>query len=165
MSVVQLLSRVWLLETPWTAAHQVSLPFSISWSLLRFRFIESVMLSNHLIFCYPLLLLPSIFPSIRVFSNALALSIRWPKYWSFSIVLPMNAQGWFPLGLTGWISLLSKGLLRVFYSTTVWKASILWHSGFFTVQISHLNLTTGKTIFDYIDPCQQSDVSAFSYSV
>ena len=85
--------------------------------------IESVMPSNHLILCHPLLLLPSIFPSIRVFSNELVLHIRWPKYWSFSLasVLPMNIQGWFPLGWTGLILLLSKELLRGFSTTTVWK--------------------------------------------
>ena len=85
--------------------------------------VESVMLSNHLILCCPLLLLHSIFPSIRVFSNELALPIRWPKYWSLAsaLVLPMNIQGWFPLGLTGLISLQSKGLSRVYSSTTIWK--------------------------------------------
>ena len=85
--------------------------------------IESMMPSNHLILCHPLLLLPSIFPSIRVFSNELALCIRWPKYWSFSftIVLPINIQEWFPLGLTGLISLQSKGLSRVFSSTITRK--------------------------------------------
>ena len=77
--------------------------------------------SNHLILCCPLLLLPSIFPSIRVFSNESALCIRWPKYWSFSISLSNDIQGWFPLGWTGWISLLSKGLSRAFSSSTVWK--------------------------------------------
>ena len=83
--VVQLLSPVWLFAIPWTAACQASLSFTVSWSLLKLMFIESVMLSNYLILCNPLLLLPSIFPSIRVFSNALALCIRWPKCWSFTI--------------------------------------------------------------------------------
>ena len=92
-------------------------------SSLKLTSIESVMPSNHLILCCPLLLLPAIFPSIRVFSNESVLHIRWPKYWSFSfsIVLPMNIQDWFLLGLTGLISLLSKGLLRVLSSTTVQK--------------------------------------------
>ena len=85
----------------WTAAHQASLSFNISRSLLKLMSIESVMPSNHFTLCHPLLLLPSIFPSIRVFSNELALCIRWPKYWSFSISPPMSIQGWFPLGLTG----------------------------------------------------------------
>ena len=89
--VVQLLSHVRLFAAPWTAAHQAFLSFTISLSLLRFMFIESVMLCNHLILCHPLLLLPSIFPSIRVFSKELALCIRWPKYWSFSFsISPSN---------------------------------------------------------------------------
>ena len=111
---------------------QASLYFTVSWSLLKLMFIESVMLCNHLILCCPLLLLPSIFPSIRVFSNELAPHIRWPKYWSFSFtsVLPMNTQGWFPLGLTGLISLLSKEFSRVFSSTRVQKLQ------FFNIQPS-----------------------------
>ena len=120
---VQSLSRVRLFVTPWTAAHQASLSITNSWSLPKPMSIESVMPSKHLIFCCPLLLLPSIFPSIRVFSNESGLSIRWPKYWSFSfnISLSMNTQDWFPLGWTGWISLQSKGLSRVFSKTTVQK--------------------------------------------
>ena len=104
----------------WTTAYQVSLSFTISWSLLKFMSIVSVMLSNRLIPCRPLLLLPSIFPSIRVFTNELALCIRWPKYSASAFVLPMNIQAWFPLGLTGLSSLQSKGLSRDFSSTTVW---------------------------------------------
>ena len=105
------------------AARQAPLSFTISRGLLKFMSIEWVMLSNHLILCHPLLLLPSIFPSIKVFSNELALWIRRPKYWSFSfsIVLPMNIQVWFPLGSIDLISLLYKGLSRVFSNTTVWK--------------------------------------------
>ena len=101
-------------------------------SIHKLMSIVSVMPSNHLILCHPLLLLPSTFPSIRVFSNESALCIRWRKYWSFSfnIVLPMNIQDWFPLGWTGWISLQSKGLLRVFYNTTVQKHQ------FFSAQLS-----------------------------
>ena len=116
-------SCVRLFVTPWSAACQASLSFTISWSLLKLMFIESVMLSNHLVLCHPLLLMPSIFPSIRVFSNELALCIRWPKIGASAStsVLPMNIQGWFPLGFTGWISLLSKGVSRVFSSTTVQK--------------------------------------------
>ena len=120
-SSVHLLSRVWLFATSWTAARQASLSITTSWRLLKLMSIESVMPSNHLIFCCPLFLLPSIFPSIRVFSNELVLHIRWPKYWSFSFSLPMNTQDWFPLGWTGWISLQSKGLSRVFSNTTVQK--------------------------------------------
>ena len=108
---------VWLFVTPWTAACQASLSFTISliFSNSLSWFIELVLLSNHLILCQPLLLLSSIFPSIRVFSNESALRIRWPKYWSFSIMISpsKNIQGWFPLGLTDLISLLSKGLLSI----------------------------------------------------
>ena len=99
--------RVQLFETPWTAARHSSLSITNSQSLLKLKSTELVMPSNHLIFCRPLLLLPSIFPSIRVFSNESALRIRWPKYWSFSStsVLPMNTQDWFPLEWTGLCSL------------------------------------------------------------
>ena len=102
---------------------RASLSITNSWSLLTLMSIESVMPSNHLILCRPLLLLPSIFPSIRVISNESVLPIRWPKYWSSASasVLPMNIQDWFPLGLTGLISLQSKGLSRVFSNTTVQK--------------------------------------------
>ena len=116
-------SVIWLFATPWTAAHQASLSFIISWSLLKLTSVESVMPSNHLILCHPLLLLPSVFPGIRIFSNELALGIRWPKYWSFSFSISPSSEysGLIPLGLTGLTSLLSKGLSRVFSSTTVWK--------------------------------------------
>ena len=121
--VLQLLSRVQLSVTPWTAAHQASLSFTISWSLLKLMSIYSVVRSNHLIHCHPLSLLPSVFPSIRVFSSESAFLIRWSKYWTFSFSSsPSNEHSrLFPLGLTGWISLQSKGLSRVFSSTTVWK--------------------------------------------
>ena len=123
VAVVWLLSHVQLFVTPWTEAHQASPSIINSWSLLKLMFIESVMSSNHLIFCHPLLLLPSIFPSIRVFSNESAFRITWPKYWSitFSIIYLMNIQDWFPLGLIGLICLLSKGLSRVFSNTTIQK--------------------------------------------
>ena len=116
-----MLSHVQLFATPWTVACQVSLPFIFSQSLLKLMSIESMMPSSPLILCRLFLLLPSIFPSIRVFSNELVLRIRWPKYWSlsFSIVFPMNIQGLFPLRLTGLISLQSKGLSGVLSSTTV----------------------------------------------
>ena len=122
-SSVQLLSHVGLFATPCTAARQASLSITNSQSLPKLMSTESVMPSNHLILCRSPFLLPSVFPSIRVFSNESTVCIRWPKYWnfSFSTVLPMNNQGWFPLGLTGLISLLSKGLSRVFSSTTVRK--------------------------------------------
>ena len=130
-SSVQLLSHVQLFVTPWTAACQASLSITNSQSLPKLMFIESVMPSNHLILCCPLLLLPSIFPSIRVFSNESALCIRWPKYWSFSFNISLsNTQDWSPLGWTGWISLQSKGLSRVFFNTTVQKHQ------FFSAQLS-----------------------------
>ena len=123
---VQLLSRVWLFTTPWTAARQASLSITNSQSLLKLMPIESVMPSNHLIFCRPLLCPPSIFPSIRVFSNESALCIRWPKYWSFSFsISPSNEYSELsPLGWTGWISLQSKGLSRTLSNTTVQKHQI-----------------------------------------
>ena len=123
-SSVRSLSHVRLFVTLWTITCQASLSITNSWSLLKLMSIESVMPSNHLILCCPLFLLPSIFPSIRVFSNELVLFIRWPKYWRFSFsasVLPINIQDWFPLRLTGLISLLSKGLSRVFSNTIVQK--------------------------------------------
>ena len=119
--LVQLLSCVQLFVTPWTAACQASLSITNSQSLLKLISILSVMPSNHLTLCCPLLLPPLIPPSIRVFSNESTLRMRWPKYWSFSSVLPMNTQDWSPLGWTGWISLQSKGLSRVFPNTTVQK--------------------------------------------
>ena len=109
--------------TPRTAAHPSSLSVTLSWRLFKLMSIESVMPPNHLILCHPLLFLPSIFPSIRVFSNESALRIRWPKYWSVSFsISPSNEyQDWFPLVLMGLISLQSKGVSRVFSNTTVQK--------------------------------------------
>ena len=133
-SSVQSLSRVQLFATPWTAARQAFLSITNSQSPPKPMSIELVMPSNHLILCCPLLLLPSIFPRIRVFSNESALCIRWSKYWSFSFksVLPMNTQDWCPLGWAGWISLQSKGLSRVFSNTPVQKHQ------FFGAQLSSL---------------------------
>ena len=133
--------------TPWTAAHQASLSFIISQSLLKLMSVESVMLSD-LILCHSLLLLPSILPCIRVFSSESALWIRWPKYWASASawVLPMNIQDWFPFGLTGLISLLSKELAKSLLQHHSSKASILQHSACFMVQLSHPYMTTGKTI-------------------
>ena len=117
--VVQSLNCVQLFVTPSTAACQASLSFTTFWSLLKLMSIESVMPSNHLILCHPHLLLPSIFPSIRVFSNELALRIRWPKYWSFSIS-PSNEYSEFNSFRTDWFTLLaSKGLLRVFLKASI----------------------------------------------
>jgi len=145
-SSVQSLSRVRLFVTRWTAAHQASLSITNSWSLLKIMSLELVMPSNHLILCHLLLLPPSVFPSIRVFSNQSVLRIRWPKYWNFSIG-PSNEY----LGLISfrmdWLGLLAvqrtlKSLLQHCSS----KASILWHSAFFIVQLSHPYMTIGKTI-------------------
>ena len=122
-SSVQLLSHVRLFATPWIAARQASLSITISRSSLRLTSIESVMPSSHPILCRPLLLLPPIPSSIRVFSNESTLRMRSPKYWSFSfsIILPKESQGCSPSEWTGWISLQSKGLSRVFSNTTVQK--------------------------------------------
>ena len=128
-SSVPSLSCVWLFVTPWTAVRQASLSISNFRSLLKLMPIESVMPSNHLILCHPLLLLPSIFPSVRVFSNESSGGQSIGVSASTS-VLPMNIQEWFPLGWTGWISLLSKGLSRVFCNTTVQKHQ------FFSAQLS-----------------------------
>ena len=120
-SLVQLLSRVQLFATPWSAARQASLSITNPWSPPKPMSIELVMPSNHLILCHPLLLLSSVFPSIRVFSSELALCIRWPKYWSFSFNISPSSEhpGLISFGWTGWISLQSKGLSRVFSNTTV----------------------------------------------
>ena len=122
-SLVQSLSRVQLFATPWIAAHQVSLSITNSQSLPKLVSIESVMPFSHLILCHPLLLLRSILPRIRVFSNESTLCMRWPKYWSFSFsISPSNEHpGLSSLGWTGWISLQFKGLSRVFSNTTVQK--------------------------------------------
>ena len=147
-SSVQFLSRVPLFVTPWTTARQASLSITNPRSLLKLMSIESAMPSNHLILCHPLLLPPTTLTSIRVFSNVSALHIRWPSIGvsASTSVLPMNIQDWFPLGWTGWISLQSKGLSRVFSNIHSSKSSILHHSAFFTVQLSHPYMTTGKTI-------------------
>ena len=122
-SSVQSLSRVRLFATPWIAARQAPLSITNSWSSFGLTSIESVMPSSHLILCRPLLHLPPIPPNIRVFSNESTLCMRWPKYWSFSfsIVPSKEYQDWSPLGWTGWVSLQSKGLSRVFSNTTVQK--------------------------------------------
>ena len=120
-SSIQSLSRVCLFATPWTEACQASLSITNSQSLPKLMSIESVMLSNRLILCHPLLLLPPIFPSIRVFSNKLALCIRWPEYWSFSFNTSSSNSGLISFRMDCWISLQSKGLSRVFSNTTVQK--------------------------------------------
>ena len=146
------LSCVQLSATTWTAACQASLSFTISWSLLKLMSIESVMPSNHLVICCPLLFLPSILPSIRVFSDESALHIRWPKYYCFSFsISPSNDYSGLISFRIDWLDLLAvqesletpcrlKSLLQHHSS----KASILWHSAFFTVQLSYPYMTTGK---------------------
>ena len=147
-SSVQSLSRVWLFETPWTTARQASLSITNPWSLLKLMSIKLVMPSNHLILCQPLLLLSSIFPSIRVFSNESVLQIRWPKYWSFSFsTSPSNEYSGLISFRIDWLDLLAgQGTLRVFSSTSS-KASILWHSAFFIVQLSHTWLCMGLSLY------------------
>ena len=133
---------------PWTAAHQASLSLTISQSLPKFTSIESVMPSNYLILCYPLLLRPSIFPSIRVFSNESVLCIRWSKYWSFSFsISPSNEYSGLSSVKIDWFNLLPvKGTLKNLLQHHNSKVSILQHSGFFMVQLSHSYMTKGKTI-------------------
>ena len=145
---VQLLSCVPLFATPWTAAHQASLSITNSRSLPKLMSITSVMPSNHLILCRPLLLLPSILPSIRVFSNESAVRIRWPKYWSFSFsISPSNEYSELISFRMDWLNLLAvQGTLKSLLQYHSPKASVLQCSAFFMVQLSHPYMTTGKTI-------------------
>ena len=164
---LQSLSCVWLFATPWTIAHQASLSFTNSRSLLKLMSIELVMASNYLILCHSLLFLPSIFPSIRVFSTESILHIRWPKYWSFSFnISPSNEYSGLISFRIDWIDLLGvQGTLKSLLQHHSLKAAILQHSAFFMVQFSHPYMTTGKTIAfkpkDYTELCWQSNVSAF----
>ena len=147
-SSVQSLSHVRLFATPWTAVCQASLSITDSRSLLKLMSIDSVMPSNHFILCCPLLLLPSIFPSIRAFTNESVLRIRWPKYWNFSFnISPSNEySGLFSFRMD-WLDLLAvQGTLKSILQHHSSKASILWCSVFFTVHLSHPYKTTGKTI-------------------
>ena len=145
--VVQSLSHVQLFATPWTEACQASLSFTISQNLLKFMSIVFVMPSNHLILCCPLLLLPSIFPSIRVFSNESVLHIR-PEYWSFSFSISSSSEYSGLISFrTDWFDLLAiQGALKSLLQHHNLKASILRHSAFFIVQLSYPYMTTGKTI-------------------
>ena len=146
--VVQSLSCVQLFVIPWTAALQTSLTFTISWSLLKLTSIELVMPSNHLILCHLLLLLPSIFPSIRIFSSELALHIRWPKYCSFSFNISLSNEysGLISFRMN-WLDLLAvQGTLKSLLQHHSSKVSIPWSLAFFMVQLSHPYMTTGKTI-------------------
>ena len=139
---------VWLFATPWTAARQASLSFTITRSFLRLISVESVMPSNHLILCHLLFLLPSLFPSIRVFSNESALRLRWPKHWSFSFsISPSNEYSGMIFFRMDWLDLLAvQGTLKSLLQHHSSKASILWPSAFFIVQLSHPYITAGKII-------------------
>ena len=148
LSAVQSLGHVQFFVTPWTPAHQASLSITNSQSLLKLMSIELVMPSNHLILCRPLLLLPSIFPSIRVFSSESALHIRWPKYWSFSFNINLlNEHPGLISFRMDWLDLLAvQGTLKSLLQHHSSKASTLWRSAFFMVQFLHPYITTGKTI-------------------
>ena len=144
--VVQLINCVQLFATPWAAAPQASLSFTISQSLLKLMSIELMMPSNHLILCHPLFLLPSIFPSIRVFSNELVLHIRWPKYWSFSISPSNEYSGFISFRIDWFDPLAVQGTLKSLLQNYSSKPLLLRCSAFFMVQLSHPSMTTGKTV-------------------
>ena len=145
---VQSLSHVQLFATPWIAAHRASLSVTITQSSLKLTSIKSVMPSSHLILCRPLLLLPPIPPSIRVFYSESTLHMRWPKYWSFSFRISLSNEHPLPISFRmDWLYLLVvQGTLKSFLQHHSSKASILWRSDFFTVLLSHPYMTTGKTI-------------------
>ena len=146
-SSVQSLSRVWLFVTPWIAACLASLSITNSRSLLKLMPIESLMPASHLILCHPLLLLPPIPPSIRVFCNESTLRIRWPKYWSFSFSISPSNEHPGLIFRMDWLDLLAvQGTLKSLLQHHSSKASIFQHSAFLTVQLSHPYMTTGKTI-------------------
>ena len=144
----QSLNHVWLFVTPWTAARQASLSITKSHSLLKLMSIELVMPSNHLILCHPLLLLPSIFPRVRVFSKESVLCIRWPKCWSFSFSISPSSEYWGIISFgIDWFDILAvQGTLKSLLQLHSSKISILWCSDFFMVQLSHPYITIGKTI-------------------
>ena len=147
-SLVQSLSRVWLFATPWIAARQAFLSITNSQSLFKLMFIELTMPSSHLIICHSLLLLPSILPSIRVFSNESTLRMRWPNYWSFSLSFsPSNEHPGLVSFRMDWLDLLAvQGTLKSLLQHHSSKASILQCSAFFAIQLSHPYMTSGKTI-------------------
>ena len=148
ISSVQLLSRVWLFTTPWTAAHQASLSITNSWSSPKLMSIESVMPSNHLILCHPLLP-PSVFPSIRVFSNESVLRIRWPKYWSFSLnISPSNEHSGLISFRMDWLDLLGvQGTLKSLLQHHSSKASILQCSASFTLYLNLVKISNDSATF------------------
>ena len=160
---VQTFSCVRLFATPWTAACQASLSITNSQSLLKLMFIESVIPSNHLILCRPLLLLPSIFPSIRVFSKESVLHIRWPKYWSCSFsISPYNEYSGLIYFRMDWFDILAvQGTLKSLLQHHSSKASIFQCQAFIIVQFSHPYITTGKPELWLDELCQQSNVSGF----
>ena len=161
-SSVQSLSRVRLFVTPWTIAHQSSLSITNSRSLLKLMSIESVMPSNYFTLCRPLLLPPSVFPSIRIFSNESVLHIRWPKYWSFSFsISPYNEYSGLISFRMDWLELLAvQGTLKSLLQHHSSKASILWRSAFFIVQLSHL-MAVVTTCSDFGAP--KNKVSLFPH--
>ena len=163
ISSVHSLSCVRLFATPWTVACQASLSITNSRSLLKFMSIKSVMPSNHLILCRPFLLPPSIFPSIRVFSNESVLHIRWSNYWSFNFsISPFNEYSGLISFRIDWLDLLAvQGTLKSLLQHHSLKPSVLWCSVFFIVQLSYPYMTTGKTIALYTELCWQSNISAF----
>ena len=161
-SSVKSLYCVWLFVTPWTAAHQGALSITNFRSLLKLMSIESVMPSNHLILCHPLLLLSSIFSSIRVFSNESVLCIRWPKYWSFSFNISPSNEHWELVSFRmDWLYLCSPRDSQECSPNHSSKASVLWCSAFLIVQLLHPYMTTGKTI----TLTRQTFVCAFKYAV
>ena len=166
MVVIQSLSCVQLFATPWTAARQTSLSFTNSWSLHKFISIELVMPSSHLILCGPLFLLPPIPPSIRVFSNESTLHMKWPKYWSFSFSIgPSNEHPRLISFRMDSLDLLAvQETLKSPLQHHSSKASFLWHSAFFTVQLSHPYMTTGKTTA-LTRWTFAGNVSAFEYAI
>ena len=161
-TVVQLLSRVQLFVTPWTATHQTPLFSTIARNLFRFMSIESVMLSNHLILCCPLLLLPSVFPSIKVFSNELAVDIRWPEYGNFSISLSNEYSGLISFRI-GWFDLFAvQGTLKCLSPAPQFKSiNSLVLSLLYGPTLTSIHDHWKNYSFDYTELCQQSDVSAF----
>ena len=155
-------TQLCLTKTPRTKAHQASPSFTNCQSFLKLMSIELVMPSNHLILCHSLMLLPSFFPIIRVFSNESVLHIRWPKYWSFSFsISPSNEYSGLIFFSIDWFDLAVQGTLKSLLQHHSSTASILWHSAFFMVQVSHPYMTAGKTIALTRHFCQQNNGSAF----
>ena len=165
--LVQSLSRIWLFVPPWTAACQAFLSLTISQSLPKFMSFESVMLSNHLILCHPLLLLPSIFPGITVFSNESALRIRWPIYWSFSFsIRSSNEYSGLISFRIDWLGLLAvQGTLKSLLQHHNWKASVFGAQFSLWANSHSLHDYWKNHSFDYTDLCQPSDVFTFIYAV